>query len=360
MRKFDRREFVHLSAAAAGGFACGGCFDGPIRPTETTASVSAVRGNDLYAITRDALDGIGGIQTVVGEGESVFIKPNMVSLPWGASSNVFANGENTKPEILIALAEECLRVGASEVIIGDGSQMPVLNWHRAITLDGSTNLAEETARLNSQYDGTARVASLEVDSPGWVELPTSTNLGVIAVSSLVANADRVISVAVAKTHSWAQLTLSLKNFIGITPLDRYAELVNGSHYDRGYGSFDHSSPAAIAQIYLDIVDGLKPDLAIIDFSIGVEANGPTLRGGLGRTVDMRNRLGSWLILASTDLVAADATAARIMSHNVNRMTQLTMAYDMGLGEIREDHIEMIGESIDNVQVAWAPADLENR
>jgi hypothetical protein len=75
---------------------------------------------------------------------------------------------------------------------------------------------------------------------------------------------------------------------------------------------------------------------------------------------MRDRLGTWLVLASTDLVAADATAARIMSHSVGDVTQLTMGYTMGLGEIRRNHIEMIGESLDNLQVEWEPATMENQ
>ena len=54
-----------------------------------------------------------------------------------------------------------------------------------------------------------------------------------------------------------------------------------------------------------------PDLAIIDFSIGVEGDGPTVGGENGRTVDLKKRLGSWLLLASTDLVAAcQAQASR--------------------------------------------------
>jgi uncharacterized protein (DUF362 family) len=175
----------------------------------------------------------------------------------------------------------------------------------------------------------------------------------------VTDADRVISIPVAKTHSWAHLTLALKNFIGVTSLDRYAVDVGGGAYDRGAG-LDHSSPASIAQIYLDVVAGVQPDLAVIDFSIGIEASGPTLRNGLGRTVDMRNRLGSWLVLASTDIMAADATAARIMSHSVSQVTQLGMGFDMGLGEIRQDRIQMIGESLESLRVEWEPANLENQ
>jgi uncharacterized protein (DUF362 family) len=120
--------------------------------------------------------------------------------------------------------------------------------------------------------------------------------------------------------------------------------------------FDHSSPQTIAQIYLDIVNAIRPDLAIIDASIGVEGNGPVTAFG-GSTVDMRNRLGSWLLLASTDLAAVDATAARVMSHDVATIKQLGMANAMGLGEIDEGSIEIVGERLDDLRVDWVPAQL---
>ena len=352
----NRRDFMQLSACAAGSALLPGCSNTPTDPVVPTAQVAAVRGTDLYAMTRDVMDGLGGIETVVHQGETVFIKPNMVTLPWAENRNPFALGECTKPEIVIAVAEQCLQAGASEVIIGDGSHAPVLTWEHARTLDGSANLASEAARLTAQYGRTVRVASLEVDSPEWVEVASSTYLGTIAVSSLVAHADRVISIPVAKTHSWAQLTLALKNFIGITPLERYGDMPETP--DRGV-VFDHSSPRAIAAIYLDIVQGVKPDLAIIDFSIGVEGNGPNLSHG-GRTVDLRDRQGSWFLLASTDLVAADATASRIMSHDPTGITQLVMGYERGMGEIREDRIELLGERLDDLRVPWSAAQLQNQ
>jgi uncharacterized protein (DUF362 family) len=305
-------------------------------------------------MARDVLNPLGGIGEVVHAGETVFIKPNMVSLPWAEHGNSFAGGECTKPEIVVAVADECLRAGAAEVIVGDGSHALELPWEHATTLDGSTNLTSEMARLSEVYGRPARVASLEVDSPDWVAVPSETSLGSILVSSLVANADRVISIPVAKTHSWAQLTLSLKNFIGVAPLWRYGDLPNGIP-DRGV-VFDHSSPRAIAAIYLDMVQGIRPDLAIVDFSIGIEGNGPNLSHG-GRTVDMRDRLGSYLLLASTDLVAADATAARIMSHDPGKIVQLGMGYEMGLGEMRKDHIELIGPRLSDLRVPWASANV---
>lgn len=380
MRRFDRREFVHLSALAAGGVALGACGDGgvpvptgpsgpvqpppappppwpPPGPSDPVSRVSAARGHGLAEVTRGALERLGGIGEVVGQDETVFIKPNMVTLPWASTGDPFGGGECTKPEIVAAVAEECLRAGAGEVIIGDGSQMPSFDWNLAATLDGSTNLVEEARRLRLAYGKPVSVVCLETDSPGWSEVPSPrTALRTIAVSSFLTEADRVISIPVAKTHSWAQLTLSLKNFVGVTSIERYGTWT-GSSWDRG-GGLDHSSPEAIAGIYLDVVRGVGPDLAVVDFSIGMEGDGPTFGSG-GRTVDVRSRLGSWLVLASTDLVAADATAARVMSHDVASQEQLILAYEMGIGEPRDDAIELLGESLEALRMSWRAARLRN-
>jgi uncharacterized protein (DUF362 family) len=104
---------------------------------------------------------------------------------------------------------------------------------------------------------------------------------------------------------------------------------------------------------------VQPDLAVIDFSVGVEGNGPNLSHG-GRTVDMRVRLGSYLILASTDLVAADTVAAWIMSHHPEDVVQLGMAYSRGMGEARMERIQLVGGDLRTLRVAWAPAQLRNQ
>lgn len=361
MKKIKRREFLKASVSttlalkAPWLFSCSKQEAVEQPATEITARVALLCGNNLNSMSRDVIDALGGIDTIVNQGETVFIKPNFVTIPWAQQNQCFQKGECTKPEILIAVAEECLKAGASDVIIGEGSHLPTFDWSHAVTLDGRTNLVREAGRLSSQYAGKVTLACLENDSPGWVEVPSTTPLGKIAISSLVANADKVISIPVAKTHSWAQLTLASKNFLGITPLSRYAQLVENTWWNRG--TFDHSSPEAIAQVYLDLAHQIKPDLSIIDFSIGLEGDGPTTDLG-GKTVNMKERLGSWAILASTDIMAADATAARIMSHDTEKVKHLAMGYGMGLGEIREDAIEITGEKLENVRVPWTPARLK--
>jgi uncharacterized protein (DUF362 family) len=361
MKNLTRRDVLKLGVAATGALGSPRLFANcksrkPIQePAHTTnTQVAAVRGDNLDRMTRNAIDALGGIQTVVNEGDAVFIKPNFVSFPWAQHNNCFHAGECTKPEILIAVTEECLKAGAAEVIIGEGSHLPSFDWQYAVTLDGSTNLVEKAERLSASYDGKVTLACLETDSPAWTEVPSITPHGKIAVSSLVTDADKIISIPVAKTHAWAQLSLASKNFLGITPLSRYAQLVDNTWWNRG--SFDHSSPQAIAQVYLDIVKSIKPDLSIIDFSIGIEGDGPTRTWG-ATTLDLKERIGSWAMIASTDLMAADATAARIMNHDPKTVRQLTMGYEMGLGEIREDAIQILGEKLDDLRVDWKPARL---
>ena len=359
MLKIDRREFLKKGAgttiALLSPLSFLNCKENQSQGKKS--QVAAILGDNLDSMTRDAIDALGGMQTIVSEGETVFIKPNFVTFPWAQTNNCFQIGECTKPEIIIAVTEECLKAGAAEVIIGDGSPLPMFDWQYAVTLDGSTNLVDEANRLSTLYTGKVSLACLENDSPGWTYVPSNTPLNEIAISSLAANADKVISIPVAKTHSWAQLTLALKNFIGITPLSLYAQLIDNTYWNRG--TFDHSTPQTIAHVYLDIVKSIKPDLSVIDFSIGVEGDGPTISNSGGTTLNMKDRLGSWAILASTDIMAADATAARIMSHDVEKIKQLTMGFDMGLGQIRENSIEILGEKLENLQVPWQPATLRS-
>jgi uncharacterized protein (DUF362 family) len=71
---------------------------------------------------------------------------------------------------------------------------------------------------------------------------------------------------------------------------------------------------------------------------------------------MRDRLGSWLLLASTDLAAADATAARVIGHNVDAITHLNMAYNQGIGQIRDEMIDVDGPPLSSLRVEFKPAD----
>jgi uncharacterized protein (DUF362 family) len=192
-------------------------------PADTAARVNVVRGADLTQMTHQLLDAVGGIGAIVHPGETVFIKPNLGGVDF-VSHNSFLAGESTKVEIITVVAEECLRAGAARVIIGEGGQVRRFAWEEAVTLDGASNLAFEAARLNAAYGDKLQLACLMADSPGWDPLPSPhTDLGNIYVSSLLARADRVISIAPIKTHRWTYITATMKNFVGSTSYDLYGD-----------------------------------------------------------------------------------------------------------------------------------------
>jgi uncharacterized protein (DUF362 family) len=116
------------------------------------------------------------------------------------------------------------------------------------------------------------------------------------------------------------------------------------------------SYGGIEQCFLDINHALQPVFTIIDGSICCEGNGPhVLPGFWGETVDMKERLGSYLVLASNDLAAADATVARIIGLDVSTITYLQAAYRQGLGQINEDMIDLDGATLANLRVPWKSA-----
>ncbi len=364
MHGYSRRSFLRRTLGTCAGLGAAKCLTGcnlgvpgPFIPSPDdvpfaeASRVTAVRGTDLYAMTREALEGVGGMASIVGEGETVFIKPNWGGLGF-VDCNVFTSGESTKIEVVLTVAEECLRAGAAEVVIGEGGQVSDIPWARAVALDGSTTLLAEIAAMNERYAGFARVAALEIDSPGWEQLDTPhTDLDHILVSKLVTEADKVISIAVPKSHRWARITGSLKNFVGTTPFAVYG-------MGMGWRFMLHDAAGGVEQCFLDIARTVQPDLAIIDGSICCEGNGPHVMPGYwGETIDVADTLGDWFLLASTDPAAADATAARIIGLDAAEVPYLVQARDQGIGQIDEDKITLDGATVAELSVPFKPADL---
>ena len=360
MRKLTRRRFLRYVGQA--GMTVGasefltGCMpactpDEPTpTPSDTPATVAVIRGDNLADMARRALAAFGGAGAIVSSGESVFIKPNFGSLGM-VRYNPIAVGESTKPEIVIAVAEECLKAGASRVTIGEGSQVASWDWAAVPTFDGSTNVAAEVQRLRDTYGDRVSLVCLNAETPEWVAVPSQSCLSTVDVSSLILEADRVISLPVIKTHRWTLTTGALKNLFGTTPIEHYnSPLVSNMRQ----GLHD----AGLHQVLVDIGKAVDIDFAITDFSLGCEGNGPhVLPGWWGTTVDVRDRLGTWMMLASTDPVALDATSTRVIGLDAEDVTHVRLAYEQGLGQMLAEKITLSGATLDEIRMSWQPPQL---
>jgi len=244
----------------------------------------------------------------------VLLKPNLVGLdPLGVM--------NTHPVVIAATRESFLRLGASQVLIGDGPAM-----------DRDTEAILESVRLREFVGPLARIfVDLNIDEIERVALATkASRLKELYMPKTILGADLVVSMPKLKTHHWAGVTLSLKNMFGVVPGSCYGWPKNVLHW------------AGIDNAILDINAAVKPDFAIVDGIVGMEGNGP---------IQGTPRAAGVLILGN-DPVAVDATSCRVMGLIPERVKYLAGAGTM-LGHINADKIQQVGENIAAVRSKFA-------
>jgi uncharacterized protein (DUF362 family) len=246
--------------------------------------------------------------------KTVLLKPNLVGLdPLGVM--------NTHPAIIAATRETFLRLGATQVLIGDGP-----------ALDRDTEAIIESVRLREFAGPLARAfVDLNVDDVEHVSFKThASRLKELYLPRTAMGVDFLVSMPKLKTHHWAGVTLSLKNMFGIVPGSCYGWPKNILHW------------AGIDRAILDINAAVRPDFAIVDGIIGMEGNGP-IQG---------TPKACGLLILGDDPVAVDATCCRVMGLIPGKVKYLAQAGTL-LGHVNADRIEQRGESIASVRTPFA-------
>ncbi len=246
--------------------------------------------------------------------KTVLLKPNMVGLdPLGII--------NTHPAVIAAARDCFLRLGAAQVLIGDGPAM-----------DRDTEAIVESMRLRD-YAGwlPSAFVDLNVDDVQRVVLKThASRLKELYLPKTALGVDFLVSMPKLKTHHWAGVTLSLKNMFGIVPGSCYGWPKNVLHW------------AGIDRAILDVNAAARPDFAIVDGIVGMEGNGP-IQGTLK---------DSGVLVFGNDPVAVDATCCRVMGLVPEQVKYLSGAGTL-LGHLKVDKIQQLGEPIASVRTAFA-------
>ena len=240
-------------------------------------------------LVRKAIKALGGMGKFVKKGNRVLIKPNIAFArpPEGAAT--------TNPEVVGELVRLCFEAGAKEVIVLD------------YTLDPARITYEMSGIAKAAQAQGARVVYVGRQDFVPVEVPKGKILSAYDVRVLkqVLDADVFINVPIAKTHGSARLTLGMKNLMGIIQ-------------DRGAW---HRS-GDLHQCIADFVTAVKPHLTIIDAIRILASGGPK---GPGR-VEQKDT-----IIASTDIVAADAYATTLFGLTPNDVPHIIKAAELGVG-----------------------------
>jgi uncharacterized protein (DUF362 family) len=241
-------------------------------------------------------------------GKTIVLKPNFVE--YDATGVI-----NTHPSVIAAAIDAFRRLGARRVTVAEGPGH-ARDVEHIITASGLHDVLREyrAGYVDLNYDDTRRLALRS----------RYTSLGSLHLPETILDADLVVSMPKLKTHHWAGVTLSMKNFFGVVPGAVYGWPKNALHW------------AGIHESVVDINSTLPvKTFAIIDGVIGMEGNGP-IQG---------EPKPCGVLVLSDDLVAADATAARVMSIDPGRVRYIEEGGRF-LGNMAAERIVQMADSIE--------------
>lgn len=279
-----RRDFLKSAVAAT---AVGSFMPGIVLAGVSSPFVYVVHGMDIKKMIAVGIGRMGGWKAFVKQGKKVTIKPNIA---WPSRPE---QGGNTAPRLVGECVAACKEAGALEVIVPEN---PCSDFRRSFPMSGIEDAVEKAG--GRMYCAGKSEHFLSVDLPG------AKNLKQADVVVDVMDTGCLINLPVAKTHSGATLTLSMKNWMG-------------SVKDRGF--FHRNN---LHQCIADLSTFIKPSLIIIDATRIMLTEGPRGPGKL----DYPNQL-----IFGKDPVAVDAYASTLFKKDPFDILHIKIAHEMGIG-----------------------------
>jgi uncharacterized protein (DUF362 family) len=289
-----RREFVNKSIKAGilttASLAFGNITElFAIRPQDY--DLVAIKGGEPDAMFDRAIKSLGGMNSFVKKGNTVVVKPN---IGWDV---VPERAANTNPVLVKRIVEHCIESGAKDVYVFDHT---CDDWNRCYSNSGIEKVVKEAGGKIVPGNSERYYQEVTVDK--------GKRLKESKVHELILESDVFINVPVLKSHSSADLTISMKNLMGIV-------------WDR---RFWHSND--LHQCIADFTSFRKPDLNVVDAYNIMKKNGP--RGvSKADVVTLKSQI------ISSDIVAADAAAAKLFGMEPVDIEYMKIANEMNLGEI---------------------------
>lgn len=296
----ERRDFLKAGAAAGLGLALGLGAPNVVGRGKRRASafaaeparadMVAVRNGEPGVMFDQGIAAMGGMGRFVKPGQTVAVKPNV---SWESRPEF---GGNTHPELVSRIIRHCLDAGAAKVIVFDHN---IENGRRCYEASGIAAAAADAGAEIAPAEAERHYQSMDVDG---------RSLKNVAVHEAALGADVFINVPVLKHHGGAGMTAAIKGLMGAVWNRRYY-----------HGNNLH-------QCLADFLAVRKPDLNVVDCYRVMTSHGP--RGGSPEDVRLVK-----MQLLSTDIVAVDAAAARLMGREPGDCRYVTLAHEAGHGEI---------------------------
>ena len=226
----SRRDLLKAAVVGSSALLAACVPQSPVRPV---VSIAKIKDGNIGAAVEEAIQLLGGIETVASGKERIMLKPNLVShIPWAT----------TKPEVIRSLAALMKKAG-KVVSIGEGSA----------GADNINQFGSQVYRLNDPdrlnllqqrvfdrlgYTDLARsldvpLVNLHTGEMVDVEVPGGLAYQRLTIHRSLTEIDLLCSVPMMKTHTLATVTLGMKNLIGLYPGAVYGTCRSDVH-ERAY------------------------------------------------------------------------------------------------------------------------------
>jgi uncharacterized protein (DUF362 family)/NAD-dependent dihydropyrimidine dehydrogenase PreA subunit len=260
---------------------------------------------ELRRAIEAGLSPFGGIPAFVSPGNTVLLKPNLLS------AKDPARAITTHPLVVETVAA-LVREAGGKPVMGDSPGGATRGVQRVWDNTLMSEMAERTGLELVNFEASS---SVEIDAGGY-------NL---YVAKPVIDADVVINLPKLKTHSLTLLTGAIKNMFGTVPGFRKAEL---------HKIFP--KPGEFAAMLVDLFGHVKPALNIMDAVLSMEGNGPS--SGEPRETG--------LVAVSDDAVALDSVVSKVIGFDPVKIDTTRIAGERGFGKIDNVSIDIQGDAAD--------------
>jgi len=345
--KITRRKFVITTGTLAVGSAALGLnldygYVPGSKQEKQIVSIVRIKNGNIASAVEEAIDLLGGINTVTEGRNRIMLKPNLVSDSPTAT---------TKPAVVKAVAQLMQKAG-KEVLIGEGSaaaypfnanETEVFRTNKREILDKMQQHVFDALGY-SEMAKSLNIPLINLHSGEIVEVPLPQGYASksVKIHRSLTDVDLLCSIPMMKTHQLATVTLAMKNLIGLYPGTEYYSVRSWLH-DR---AAEAGSPG-IAYEIIDMNNAVRTGLSVIDASSAMEGNGPSD----GTLVDMG------LIIAGTSPLAADMVGTLLMGFDLDEIPAISLAHQIGMLPVSMDDIEIRGLTIDECMRKFRRPDI---
>ena len=260
------------------------------REDGTVPDIVAVRNGEPETMFDRGIAAMGGMGRFVKRGQTVAVKPNV-------SFDVCVDyAGNTNPGLVNRIIKHCLEAGAARVVVVDHT---IEHWKNCYEASGIGAASREAGAV---------IAPAETENYYHKTAVNGDVLKEARVHEAILDCDVLITVPVLKHHGGAGMSAGIKNFMGTV-------------WDR---RFYHAH--GLQECIADYLSVRLPDLTVVAAYRVVIRNGPRSRS----LNDVR--LMKMQIL-STDIVAGDASAARLLGREGTDYGHVRLAATKGFGRI---------------------------